>query len=92
MLCEKSEAQASYTNAQCDKVNVKLDSPQSESDRGESQLNIGSTACWLHIFLPSHWIDEKRELCTIYHSPAALSLSILSMSFLSVCRILLNSN
>ena len=48
------------SSGQCENVNFKLDSPQSESDRGESQLNIGSTACWLHIFLPSHWIDEKR--------------------------------
>ena len=44
MLCEKTEGHASYTNAQCEHVNVKLDSPQSESDRGESLLNIGSTA------------------------------------------------
>ena len=60
MLCEKTKGHASYTNAQCENANVKLDSPQSESDRGESQLNIGSTACWLHIFHPSHWIGEKR--------------------------------
>ena len=60
MLCEKRDGQASYTNAKCDKINVKLDSPQSESDRGESQLNVGRAACWLHFILPSHWIDEKR--------------------------------
>ena len=60
MLCEKTEGHASYTNAQCENANVKLDSPQSESDRGESQLYIGSAACWLHIFHPSHWIGEKR--------------------------------
>ena len=60
MLRERRDGQASYTNAKCDKVNVKLDSPQSESDRGESQLNVGRAACWLHVFLPSHWIDEKR--------------------------------
>ena len=60
MLCEKTKGHASYTNAQCENANVKLDSPQSESDRGESQLYIGNTACWLHIFHPSHWIGEKR--------------------------------
>ena len=41
MLCEKTEGHASYTNAQCENANVKLDSPQSESDRGESQLKMG---------------------------------------------------
>ena len=44
MLWEKRDGQASYTNAKCDKVNVKLDSPQSESDRGESQLNVARAA------------------------------------------------
>ena len=29
MLCEKRDGQASYTNAKCDKLNVKLDSPES---------------------------------------------------------------
>ena len=92
MFGEKRDRQASYTNAKCDKVNIKLDSPQSESDRGESQLNVRRAACWLHFFLPPHWIDETRELCILYISPGALSLSILSMYFLSVCRTLFNSS
>ena len=92
MFGEKRDRQASSTNAKCDKVNIKLDSPQSESDRGESQLNVGRAACWLHFFLPSHWIDEKRELCILYISPGALSHSILSIYFLSVCRTLFNSS
>ena len=49
MLGEKRDGQASYTNAKCDKVNIKLDSPQSESDRGESQLKIGRVKGSLHI-------------------------------------------
>ena len=92
MFGEKRNRQASYTNAKCDKVNIKLDSPQSESDRGESQLDVGRAACWLHFFLPSHWTDETRELCILYISPGALSLSVLSMYFLSVCRTLFNSS
>ena len=75
----------------CDKVNIKLDSSQSESDRGESQLNVARAACWLHYLLPSHWIDEHRSLCILDISPGALSLSILSKSLISVCRTLLNS-
>ena len=59
MLCEKTEGHASYTNAQCENANVKLDSPQSESDRGESQLNIGRETLALHISLPSQWVDEN---------------------------------
>ena len=92
MFGDKRDRQASYTNAKCDKVNIKLDSPQSESDRGESQLNVRRAACWLHFFLPPHWIDETRELCILYISPGALSLSILSMYFLSVCRTLFHSS
>ena len=92
MFGEKRDRQASYTSAKCDKVNIKLDSPQSESDRGESQLNVSGAACWLHLFLPPHWIDETRELCILYMSPGALSLSIMSMYCLSVCRTLFNSS
>ena len=92
MCGDKRDRQASYTNAQSEKVNVKLDSPQSESDRGESQLNVRRAACWLHFFLPPHWIDETRELCILYISPGALSLSIFSMYFIAVCRTLLNSS
>ena len=71
-------ATLSISSGQCENVNFKLDSPLSESDRGESQLNVGRAACWSHLFLPSHWIDEKRELCILYNSPGALSLSVLS--------------
>ena len=91
MFGEKRDEHTSFTNAKCDKVNIKLDSPQSESDRGESQLNVARAACWLHFLLPSHWIDEHRSLCILDISPGALSLSILSKSLISVCRTLLNS-
>ena len=91
MFGEKRDEHMSFTNAKCDKVNIKLDSPQSESDRGESQLNVARAACWLHFLLPSHWIDEHRSLCILDISPGALSLSILSKYLISVCRTLLNS-
>ena len=91
MFGDKRDEHTSFTNAKCDKVNIKLDSPQSESDRGESQLNVARAACWLHFLLPSHWIDEHRSLCILDISPGALSVSILSKSLISVCRTLLNS-
>ena len=40
MLGEKRDEHASYTNAKCDNVNIKLDSPQSESDRGGLLVHI----------------------------------------------------
>ena len=59
MCCAKRDAQGTYTYAKWEDVNFKLDSPQSESDRGESQLKIERAKWWLHIFLPSHWTDEQ---------------------------------
>ena len=91
MFGEKRDEHTPFTNAKCDKVNIKLDPPQSESDRGGAQLNVARAACWLHFLLPSHWIDEHRSLGIIDMSLGALSLSILSKSLISVCRTLLNS-
>ena len=51
MCCAKRDGQGAYTNAKWEEVNFKLDSPQSESDRGESQLKIERAKWWLHISL-----------------------------------------
>ena len=42
----KRDAQGAYTNAKWEEVNFKLDSPQSESDRGESQVKIERAKWW----------------------------------------------
>ena len=59
MCCAKRDAQGTYTYAKWEDVNFKLDSPQSESDRGESQLKIERAKWWLHISLPGPSMFEK---------------------------------
>ena len=59
MCCAKRDGQGTYTYAKWEDVNFKLDSPQSESDRGESQLKIERAKWWLHISLPGPSMFEK---------------------------------
>ena len=103
MCCAKRDGQGTYTYAKWEDVNFKLDSPQSESDRGESQLKIERAKWWLHISLPGPSMFEKGYIliriyiCTYIYicivlilalSPS-VSLSLLSQSLLSVRRIIL---
>ena len=46
MCCAKRDGQGAYTKAKWEEVNSKLDSPQSESDRGESQVKIERAKLW----------------------------------------------
>ena len=59
MCCAKRDGRGTYTYARWEEVNFKLDSPQSESDRGESQLKIERAQWWLHITLPESSIEER---------------------------------
>ena len=72
-------ATLSISSGQCENVNFKLDSPQSESDRGESQLKIGRVKGSLHIY---HW---SLSLYDIY-STSLLSLSRRALSKRSIPR------
>ena len=93
MCCAKRDAQGTYAYAKWEDVNFKLDSPQSESDRGESQLKIERAKWWLHISLPGPSMFEKGYIliriyiCTYIYmhclDPCAISLC-LSLSLVSV--------
>ena len=65
------------SSGQCGNVNFKLDSPQSESDRGESQLKIGRVKGSVHIY---HW---SLSLEDIYFT-SLLSLSRRALSKRSI--------
>ena len=85
MCCAKRDGQGAYTNAKWEEVNFKLDSPQSESDRGESQVKIERAKWWLHIALPAPSREEKFDIHYISPSLSVHYIYLPSEFSVAVC-------